>query len=53
MSTIDAVEKNKDKKSYVSSRNIKLYNSCGIGTNNVNFRLFNKPEINLYRLEKK
>ena len=26
MSTIDAVEKNKDKKSYVSSRNIKLYN---------------------------
>ena len=26
MNTIDAVEKSKDKKSYVSSRNIKLYN---------------------------
>ena len=39
--------------SYYNIGNIKLYNSGGIGTNNVNFRLFNKPEINLYRLEKK
>lgn len=39
--------------SYYNIGNIKLYNSGGIGNNNVNFRLFNKPEINLYRLEKK
>lgn len=30
-----------------------LFNSGGIGTKKVRFRLFNKPEINLYRLEKK
>lgn len=29
-----------------------MYISGGIGTNNVNFRLFNKPEINLYRIIK-
>lgn len=33
--------------------NTKLYVSSGLGTdNNINFRLFNKPTINLYRLEK-
>ena len=31
----------------------RLYVSGGIGNNKVDFRLFNKPEINLYRLEKK
>lgn len=29
-----------------------LYISGGIGTENIKFRLFNKPEINLYRLTK-
>ncbi len=31
----------------------KLYVSGGIGTENVKFRFNNKPEINIYRLEKK
>lgn len=33
--------------------NTSLYVSAGLGTdNNINFRLFNKPSINLYRLQK-
>ena len=31
----------------------KLFISGGIGTENINFRLFNKPEINVYTLQKK
>lgn len=31
----------------------KLFISGGIGTENINFRLFNKPEINIYTLQKK
>ena len=32
--------------------NTKLYISNGIGVNNINFRLFNAPSFNLYRLHK-
>lgn len=37
---------------YYEVNNIKLYVSGGIGTENIKFRLFNKPEINLYRIER-
>ena len=33
--------------------NTKLYITNGIGVNNINFRLFNTPSINFYRLKKK
>ena len=33
--------------------NTKLYITNGIGVNNLNFRLFNTPSINFYRLKKK
>lgn len=39
-------------KNYLNSEyevnNTKMFISSGIGTNNIKFRLFNKPEINLY-----
>lgn len=38
--------------SYYEVNETKLYVSSGLGTETINFRLFNKPEINLYRLEK-
>ena len=39
--------------SYYKINNTDLYISNGLGTSNNNFRLFNKPSINLYRLIKK
>lgn len=38
--------------SYYEVQNTKLYVSSGLGTEKIQFRLFNKPEINLYRLNK-
>lgn len=32
--------------------NTRLYISSGLGTSNINFRMFNQPSINLYRLYK-
>ena len=32
--------------------NTRLYVSSGLGTSNINFRIFNQPSINLYRLYK-
>ena len=37
---------------YYEVGNTKLYVSGGLGTEKIHFRLLNKPEINLYRLEK-
>ena len=37
---------------YYKLDNTDFYISNGIGVNNVNFRLFNKPSFNLYRLNK-
>ncbi len=37
-------------RSYYEENDSKLYVSGGIGTKNVNFRLFNTPQINLYTL---
>lgn len=37
---------------YYKENDKELYISSGIGTNNINFRLFNKPSINLYILDK-
>lgn len=39
-------------KPYYKINNTNIYISNGIGVNKVNFRLFNKPSINLYRLKK-
>ncbi len=38
--------------SYYQVQNTKLYVSSGLGTEGIQFRLFNKPEVNLYRLNK-
>lgn len=38
---------------YYELDNTRIYISNGIGVNNVNFRLFNTPSFNLYRLNKK
>ena len=38
--------------SYYDIDNTKLYISNGIGVNNINFRLFNTPSFNFYRLKK-
>lgn len=38
---------------YYKVNNTDLYVSSGIGTSNLNFRLFNKPSVNLYRLTNK
>lgn len=40
-------------KSYYKIDNTDLYISSGIGTSTINFRLFNRPSFNLYRLMKK
>ena len=37
---------------YYKIDNTDIYISNGIGVNNINFRLFNKPSFNLYRLNK-
>lgn len=37
---------------YYKENDKELYISSGIGTNNINFRLFNKPSIDLYILNK-
>ncbi len=37
---------------YYSINNTKLYISSGLGTSNINFRMFNQPSINLYRFYK-
>ena len=42
----------KYKKSYQKIGNTKLYVNPGIGTSNINIRLFNHPTIFLYRLNK-
>ena len=36
---------------YYKINNTDIYISNGIGVNNLNFRLFNKPSFNLYRLK--
>lgn len=38
--------------SYYNINNTQMFVSGGLGTETIQFRLFNKPEINLYRLEK-
>lgn len=37
---------------YYNLGNTKLYISSGLGTSNINFRMFNQPSINLYRFYK-
>lgn len=37
---------------YYEIDNSKLYVSSGLGTSNINFRMFNQPSINLYRFYK-
>lgn len=37
---------------YYNANGTTMFVSSGLGTEKINFRLFNKPEINLYRLEK-
>ena len=37
---------------YYENDNTKLYVSSGLGTSNINFRIFNQPSINLYRFYK-
>ena len=37
---------------YYEIDNTKLYVSSGLGTSNINFRIFNQPSINLYRFYK-
>lgn len=39
--------------SYYKIDNTKVYISNGIGTKNIRFRIFNKPSINFYRINKK
>ena len=39
-------------KPYYKINNTQVYISNGIGLNNLNFRLFNTPSINLYRIKK-
>ena len=38
---------------YYEFNKTKLYISNGIGTSTINFRLFNKPSFNLYRITNK
>ena len=38
---------------YYKINNTKLYISNGIGTKNIKFRIFNKPSINFFRINKK
>ena len=38
--------------SYYKKKNTNLYISNGLGNQNTNFRLFNKPSFNFYRLRK-
>lgn len=40
-------------KDYYNKKGTKLYISNGLGNDNTNFRLFNKPSFNYYRLRKK
>lgn len=40
-------------KGYYSLGNTDLYISSGVGTSTINYRFFNKPSINLYRLANK
>lgn len=40
-------------KNYYKIKNTHLYISSGIGESRINFRLFNKPSINFYRINKK
>lgn len=44
---------NKYLNDYYEVNNTRLYISGGLGTEKIQFRTFNKPEINLYRLEAK
>ena len=37
---------------YYNLGNTLLYISSGLGTSNINFRMFNQPSINLYRFYK-
>ena len=37
---------------YYKLNNTYLYISSGVGCSTLNFRLFNKPSINLYRIQK-
>ena len=37
---------------YYKVNNTNLYISSGLGESNINFRLFNKPSINFYRINK-
>ena len=49
------IRKNGAKKyidSYYEINNTKMYVSGGLGTEKIPFRLFNKPEINIYSIEK-
>ena len=39
-------------KPYYKINNTDIYISNGIGVNNINFRLFNSPSFNLYRLKR-
>lgn len=39
-------------KPFYQINNTKLYITNGIGLNNINFRLWNKPSINFYRIQK-
>ena len=39
-------------KPYYKKNNTEIFISNGIGVNNINFRLFNHPSINFYRLKK-
>lgn len=48
---VDGAKKYYDE--FYQLNNAMLYVSGGIGNNKIDFRLFNKPEINLYRLERK
>ena len=38
-------------KPHYKINNTNLYITNGVGVNNINFRLFNKPSINFYRLK--
>ena len=40
-------------KDYYNKKGTKIYISNGLGNDNINFRLFNKPSFNFYRLRKK
>lgn len=40
-------------KNYYNINNTHMYISSGLGTNNINFRIFNNPSINIYTLHNK